>query len=109
MRLAFLETSLSGTGIAAMRHARDLGADVLFVSRNTGYYVAHGAGDPLSSPAITEVIECETNVAGKVAAALAERKVDGVLAAGEHYVEIAARAAAELGVAGLSVRAGVPS
>jgi biotin carboxylase len=105
MRLAFLETSLSGTGIVAMQHAQDLGADVIFVSRDTGYYAAHGARDPLSCPAITEVVECETNAVAKVVAALAERKVDGVLAAGEHYVEIAARAAAELGVAGLSVRA----
>jgi biotin carboxylase len=105
MRLAFVETSLSGTGIDAMQHARDLGADVIFASRDTGYYAAHGARDPLSCPAITEVVECETNVVGKVVAALAGRMVDGVLAAGEHYVEIAARAAAELGVAGLSVRA----
>ncbi len=105
MRLAFLETSLSGTGIAAMQHAQDLGADVIFVSRDTGYYAAHGARDPLSCHAITEIVECETNVVEEVAAALAERKIDGVLAAGEHYVEIAARAAAELGVAGLSVRA----
>jgi S-sulfo-L-cysteine synthase (3-phospho-L-serine-dependent) len=105
MRLAFVETSLSGTGIAAMQHAQDLGADVIFASRDTGYYAAHGARDPLSCRAITEVVECETNVAGEVVAALAERKVDGVLASGEHYVEIAARAAAELGVAGLSVRA----
>ncbi len=105
MRLAFVETSLSGTGITAMRHARDLGADVIFMSRDIGYYAAHGAADPLSCRAITEVIECETNDAGKVAAALAGREVGGVLAAGEHYVEVAARAAAELGVAGLSVRA----
>lgn len=105
MRLAFVETSLSGTGITAMQHAQDLGAEVIFASRDTGYYAAHGARDPLSCRAITEVVECETNVAGKVVAALAERKIDGVLAAGEHYVEIAARVAAELGVAGLSVRA----
>jgi cysteine synthase A len=105
MRLAFVETSLSGTGIAAMQHARDLGFDVLFLCRAVDYYATHGAGDPRSCSAITEIIECETNVVAGVVGVLADRNVGGVLAAGEHYVEIAARAAAELGVPGLSVRA----
>jgi biotin carboxylase len=105
MRLAFVETSLSGTGLMAMQHARDLGCDVVFLCRDADYYAAHGARDPRSCPAITEIVECETNITEEVAAALGERNVDGVLAAGEHYVEIAARAAARLGAAGLSVRA----
>jgi biotin carboxylase len=97
----------SGTGLAAAEHARDLGCDVVFLSRDTGYYPAHGGRDPRTCSAITEIVQCETNVPESVAATLASHRVDGVLSAGEHHVEVAARVAACLGVAGLSVRAAV--
>lgn len=101
-RLAFVETSLSGSGFVAMRYARELGAKALFLTRDASYYPAHGAADPHSVPAISELIECETNDVRQVVAELVSRGVTAVLSAGEHHVEQAARAAHELGVIGLS-------
>jgi len=100
--LAFVETSLSGSGFIAIKYARAQGADVLFLTRDPGYYPCHGALDPRAIPEISELVVCETNDVAKIVAELAPRGVAAVLAAGEYHVEYAARVARELKVCGLS-------
>lgn len=106
-RIAFVEASLSGSGFQAMRHARELGCEVLFLTREIGYYAARSGVRREDIAALGEIIATETNDAEAVVKTLADGgAVDAVLSAGEHHVHIAAAAATELGVRGLTADAG---
>jgi len=105
-RVVFIETSLSGSGMAAIRQARSLGCDVTLLTRDLGYYAGRDALAPAELHAFATVLPCDTNSAGAVVAALAGSRVDAVLSAGEYHVEVAAEVAHRLGVPGLSRSAG---
>ena len=98
-RLAFVETSLSGLGGSAMRLARSLGVEVVFVTRGRAYYDERGVPFPTD---VDEQVRCDTRSPAAVAAALDGRGVAAVLSPGEYFVEVAAEAAALLGVRGLA-------
>lgn len=106
-RVAFVEASLSGSGFHAMRHARELGCEVLFLTRATDYYASRcGVGrDDIAE--LGEILHSETNDVEAVVRTLTHSGgVDAVLSAGEHHVDIAAAVATRLGVRGLGRDAG---
>lgn len=105
-RVAFIETSLSGSGLRAMERARELGCEVVFVTRDRNYYTARGVPGVRRLDRLATVVDCESNDATIVAKALVPLGVDAVLSPGEYHVEIAAQVADLLGLAGLSPMAG---
>lgn len=104
--VGFVESSISGLAIAAMRAARERGHRVAFFSRDPAYY--SGAFDPAVLAVVAdEVIVHETNDARSVLAAVAsiEGPVDALISIGEFYTVQVAEAARRLGLPGLAVDA----
>lgn len=104
-RIAFVETSLGGSGLLAMRQARDLGAQVLFLTRGRDYYDARGEVFPVPPDPVDELVGCDTLDPVAVARALVGRAVDAVVSPGEYFVAVAAEAARLVGARGLAPEA----
>ncbi|MFD1546313.1 ATP-grasp domain-containing protein [Nonomuraea guangzhouensis] len=93
--LAFIEANTTGTGMMALRTARDLGLEPLFFTgRPERYRGLAGAG--------AEVVLCDTNDTAALRAAVARwaDRLCGVTTTSDFYVAAAAELAAALGLPG---------
>ncbi|MEU2995043.1 ATP-grasp domain-containing protein [Streptomyces griseoincarnatus] len=94
--LAFIEANTTGTGMIALRTARDLGLVPLFLtSDSTRYLGLEETG--------AEVVDCDTNAPAAVTAALGALppgSLAGATTTSEFYVSAVAEAAAELSLPG---------
>ncbi|MEV0230707.1 ATP-grasp domain-containing protein [Nonomuraea sp. NPDC050786] len=93
--LAFIEANTTGTGMMALRTARDLGLEPLFFTgRPERYRGLDGSG--------AEVVRCDTNDAAALRAAVERHagELCGVTTTSDFYVAAAAELAAGLGLPG---------
>ncbi|MEU9333238.1 ATP-grasp domain-containing protein [Streptomyces sp. NPDC048290] len=93
--LAFVEANTTGTGMIALRTARDLGfVPVFLTSDRTRYLGLEETG--------AEVVDCDTNAPATLTATLGALpgSLAGVTTTSEFYVLAVAEAAAELGLPG---------
>ncbi|WP_433111823.1 ATP-grasp domain-containing protein [Micromonospora sp. CA-246542] len=99
LRIAFVESNLSGTGYEAIETVRRLGHHVTFVTRDLDYYRRAGGG--FDDSLIDQVITCDTENARTVASMVARcGGAQALLTVSEWHVVVAAEAAALLGLAG---------
>jgi biotin carboxylase len=100
VRVAFLESNLSGSGYEALQFSRRAGHQVVLVTSDLDYYL-HAVSAPLDRSLLDEVVVCDTNDPAAVCAALGDvAPVDALLTMSELHVVTAAEAAALLGLAG---------
>jgi biotin carboxylase len=102
--VAMIETNMSGTGFQAFSLARELGIELVFVTRDLALYESiPGVGD-LFRRHISEYVTCETNDEDSIVKALEEYRsghpLDGIAAFGEYHVSIAAAVCRRLGLPG---------
>ncbi|MBB3097905.1 cysteine synthase A/argininosuccinate lyase [Actinoplanes campanulatus] len=98
-RIAFLESSLSGTGNEAIRTAKRLGHHVTLITRDLDYYRQAGRG--FDEALIDQVIICDTDDAETVASAVTRHGgADALLTMSEWHVVVTAQAAARLRLVG---------
>ncbi|MGW0810972.1 ATP-grasp domain-containing protein [Nonomuraea sp. NPDC002799] len=93
--LAFIEANTTGTGMMALRTARDLGLEPLFFTgRPERYRGLAGSG--------AEVVRCDTNDPAELRAAVTRwaGRLCGVTTTSDFYVAAAAELAAALGLPG---------
>lgn len=99
-----IETNMSGTGFQAFPLARDLGIELVFVTRDLGLYEAIPGVADLFRRYISDFVTCETNDEDSIVKALEEYRarqpLDGIAAFGEYHVSIAAAACRRLGLPG---------
>ncbi|MFS0692404.1 ATP-grasp domain-containing protein [Streptomyces nitrosporeus] len=101
--LAFIESNMTGTGVQALRLARDMGLNPLFVTNGMEKYET----DPATAGAIRELAAgirvCDTQDPDAVEKELRAHAlpVCGVVTVMEYYVPLATEAARRLGLPGL--------
>lgn len=102
--VAMIETNMSGTGFQAFSIARELGIELIFVTRDLGLYETIPGVPNLFQRYISEFVTCETNDEDSIVKALEEyrahRPLDGIVAFGEYHVSVAAAACRRLGLPG---------
>jgi cysteine synthase/biotin carboxylase len=98
-RLVFVESNTTGTGMLALARARDLGLKPVLLTNRPDRYPGIGEAD-------CQVVRCDTNDAGALAAALRahldDDEVAGVTTTSEFYLEAAAALSESLGLPGNS-------
>ncbi|GAA0448356.1 argininosuccinate lyase [Actinoplanes capillaceus] len=98
-RIAFLESSFSGTGNEAIRCAKRLGHHVTLITRDVDLYRRAGRG--FDESLIDQVITCDTEDAETVASMVTRYGgVDALLTVSEWHVVVTAKTAALLRLAG---------
>jgi biotin carboxylase len=102
--VAMIETNMSGTGFQAFSIARDLGIELVFVTRDLGLYKEIPGVAELFETYISEFLTCETNDEDSLVKALEEFRcdhpLDGIAAFGEYHVTVASAACRRLGLLG---------
>jgi cysteine synthase A len=92
-RVVFVESNTTGTGMLALRRARELGLQPCFVTRSPGRYPRLDA----------EVQVCDTNDVDRLPGAIRARWPEGIVGVtttSEFYLPAVARVAAEMGLPG---------
>lgn len=105
--LAFVESNMTGTGMQALRLARDKGYRIAFLTSDLDRYsIDPDAAETIRSQA-EEILTCDTQDPEAMEKALRSlpAPVVGVMTVMEYYVPLAAATARRLGLPGLDPRA----
>jgi S-sulfo-L-cysteine synthase (3-phospho-L-serine-dependent) len=103
--IAFVESNMSGSGFQALRIAKDMGAEITFLTRDLSLYTSLPGVGSIFDRFVDEIVDCETNDSDAivdVATRLGGReRFDALLAIGEYHLVQAAEAARQLDLPGV--------
>jgi biotin carboxylase len=103
--IAFVESNMSGSGFQALRIAKELGAEITFLTRDLALYTALPGIGSFFERFVDQIVDCDTNDPDAITDVVTQlgggERFDALLAIGEYHLVQAAEAARRLDLPGV--------